>query len=221
MQYDIHSIRQIAFLQAVKRTPTLVDSFYLTGGTALAAYHLGHRYSEDLDFFCEDGFDSQDLGMLLRTLANTLEQGITLDYEQSFNRNLYFVRYTDGEVLKTEFTYYPFPRIDSTLNDGGLMIDSMLDIAVNKLFTVYQRSTARDYIDLYLLCKHAGYTLDDLARKARVKFDWHIDPIQLGTQYLKAQQVADLPRMITPLDDTAWRTFFVDEAHKLSSQVFA
>jgi hypothetical protein len=25
--------------------------FYLTGGTALGRYYLGHRYSEDLDFF--------------------------------------------------------------------------------------------------------------------------------------------------------------------------
>lgn len=29
----------------------LAPSFYLTGGTALAVYHLQHRYSEDLDFF--------------------------------------------------------------------------------------------------------------------------------------------------------------------------
>jgi hypothetical protein len=28
--------------------------YYLTGGTALAAYYLGHRYSDDLDFFTRD-----------------------------------------------------------------------------------------------------------------------------------------------------------------------
>src|SRR3990167_3026741 len=28
--------------------------FYLTGGTALAAFYLYHRLSDDLDFFCHD-----------------------------------------------------------------------------------------------------------------------------------------------------------------------
>lgn len=32
----------------------LADNFYLTGGTALAAFYLQHRYSEDLDFFTAD-----------------------------------------------------------------------------------------------------------------------------------------------------------------------
>jgi predicted nucleotidyltransferase component of viral defense system len=31
--------------------------FYLTGGTALAAYYLRHRLSEDLDFFAEKEFE--------------------------------------------------------------------------------------------------------------------------------------------------------------------
>ena len=40
-----------------KKVITLVDGeqkmagFYLTGGTALAAYYLRHRLSDDLDFF--------------------------------------------------------------------------------------------------------------------------------------------------------------------------
>ena len=30
------------------------EHFYLTGGTALAEYYLGHRLSYDLDFYCFD-----------------------------------------------------------------------------------------------------------------------------------------------------------------------
>ena len=36
------------------------DRFYLAGGTALAL-HLGHRDSEDFDFFSPDDFDDQFL----------------------------------------------------------------------------------------------------------------------------------------------------------------
>ncbi len=44
---------QMTFLQYLKKTP-LVKDFYLTGGTALAAFYLFHRYSFDLDFFTKD-----------------------------------------------------------------------------------------------------------------------------------------------------------------------
>lgn len=40
-------------LAAIGQT-TLADSFYLTGGTALSAFYLEHRYSVDLDFFTSD-----------------------------------------------------------------------------------------------------------------------------------------------------------------------
>lgn len=36
----------------------IASDFVLSGGTALAAFHLGHRLSDDLDFFstCRDMF---------------------------------------------------------------------------------------------------------------------------------------------------------------------
>ena len=48
-----------------------------------------------------------------------------------------------------EFTYFPFERIEKKEKIGNLYIDSLLDIAVNKVFTIYQKPRARDFIDLY------------------------------------------------------------------------
>ncbi len=101
----------------------------------------------------------------------------------------------------------------------GVDVDSQLDIAVNKLFTIYQRTKARDYIDLYVLCQKGGYTISDLTKKARIKFDWHIDPLQLGSQFMKAQTAPDLPRMIESLKPELWQTFFVEEAKKLKDLI--
>ena len=39
---------------------TALIAFHLVGGTALAL-QIGHRHSIDLDFFCQDAFDSQNL----------------------------------------------------------------------------------------------------------------------------------------------------------------
>jgi predicted nucleotidyltransferase component of viral defense system len=101
----------------------------------------------------------------------------------------------------------------------GVSIDSLLDIAVNKLFTIYQRTAARDYIDLYVLVQERGYSIADLLKQAKIKFDWHIDPLQLGTQFLKADEAQDYPRLIQDIDPKKWQDFFRNEADKLKPQI--
>lgn len=139
--------RQICFLEKVGQNDFLKTDFYLTGGAALAAFYLRHRYSEDLDFFSEKEIDVLPVNVFLESAKKDL--GIVkIDFQQSFNRNLFFLHYQDGEILKTEFTFYPFLRIEPDKRELGVHIDSLLDIGVNKLFTVHQRSQIKDYIDL-------------------------------------------------------------------------
>ena len=209
---------QIRVLCTIGSAQQIRERFYLTGGTALAGYYLGHRYSEDLDFFSFDEVDPMSIEVFLK--SSKTELGFeSFQYQQGMNRNLYFLKY-GKEELKMEFTYFPFTRIEKFTKDGGLNIDSILDIAVNKLFTIYQRSVARDYIDLYLLCVKQSYTIQDLMMKARAKFDWHIDPLQLGTQFYKANEVLDIPRMIIDLKPELWREFFKSESEKLKGYIF-
>lgn len=217
MEIPILSKNQIDFLEAVGRAPFFIDSFYLTGGTALAAFYLHHRYSEDLDFFSEQEVDMLNLNAAIKKIKEELRIE-KIDFQQSFNRNLFFLS-LDGEVLKAEFTYFPFPRIQKQELKQGMEIDSILDIAVNKLFTIYQRVRARDYIDLYCIMKREGFVMADLVKNAKAKFDWHIDPLQLGTQFIKASEAKDLPRMIQDMPFQEWRDFFVEEAKKLKSEI--
>lgn len=214
---DILTADQIAMLKAIGARPDMTKTFYLTGGTPLAAFYLQHRYSEDLDFFSEIEVDVTALNVFFAEAKSGL--GFKkVDYQSSMNRHLFFLDYP-AETLKMEFTYFPFPRIEVGHREYGIEVDSQLDIAVNKLFAIYQRTKARDYIDLHFLCKQGGYEIADLARKARIKFDFHIDPIQLGTQFVKAREAVDFPRMITPVADEEWRGFFVEEAKKLKGEI--
>ncbi len=204
-------------LRIIAHDEKLRERFYLTGGTALAGFYLGHRYSEDLDLFSFEEVDPMGIDVFLKTHKN--EFGFDFaQYQQSMNRNLYFLKFGASE-LKMEFTYFPFTQIEKPMEEGGLRIDSPLDIAVNKLFTIYQRSTARDYIDLYMLCKKEGYTVKDLLPQARIKFDWHMDPLQLGSQFYKSNEVADMPRMIIDIKPGLWRDFFTQEAENLKESI--
>ena len=193
----------------------IVENFYLTGGTALSEFYLEHRLSEDLDFFSEQEFDPLFISSTFKKLQDKARI-VKIDYEQSFNRNLFFLELED-DTIKTEFTYFPFARIESKKQFGDLYIDSLIDIAVNKIFTIYQKPRSRDFIDLYCILKQEKtWSIDELMQKAQVKFDNYINPLQLSSQFVKAPVLKDYPNMIKKVDEKEWQGFFMDEAKRLA-----
>ncbi|MCX6791602.1 MAG: nucleotidyl transferase AbiEii/AbiGii toxin family protein [Candidatus Gottesmanbacteria bacterium] len=209
--------RQCRALTAVAKNPIVARQFYLTGGTALSEYYLHHRPSEDLDFFSEKEIDLLWLTTLGKTLKSALTAS-TVDIQQSYNRNLMFFSFSDG-ILKMEFTYFPFTQIENPLMKNGVKIDSLIDIAVNKFFTIYQQPASRHFIDLYCILQHTQYSWGKLTDLARAKFDVAIDPVQLGSQLITAQTIGQLPHVLVPLDDHAWRRFYLDKAKTLKSVI--
>ena len=139
MEDSILSKSQKNILVLLSEEKLIAESFYLTGGTALAEFYLQHRLSEDLDFFSEKEFDPIFVSSIFKKIQS--KAGIKkVNFEQSFNRNLFFLE-LENEIIKTEFTYFPFSRIESKEKFGNLYIDSLIDIAVNKIFTIYQYPT--------------------------------------------------------------------------------
>ncbi len=217
MAKTILSDNQIKILETISNDNEICRIFYLTGGTALAEYYLQHRLSEDLDFFSESEFDIQAINIFFARNKKLL--GIKkIDFQQSFNRNLIFLHLKD-DIIKTEFTYFPFPRIEKKIKRNKLFVDSLEDIAVNKLFTIYQKPRSRDFIDLYLIIRKTGWKIENLIKKTKIKFDWHIDYLQLGSQFMLAESVKDYPRMILKLKNEEWQNFFIEQAKGFSGKV--
>lgn len=217
MGEEILTNTQISLLKEFGENEFIAEKFYLTGGTALAGFYLGHRYSEDIDFFSENEFDILQIDVALKKIKEKLNIS-KIDFQQSYNRNLFFLHF-GNEVIKTEFTYFPFPRLEIGKREYGIQIDSLIDITVNKLFSVYQRTQARDYIDLYAIVKNNNFAIEELVKKAKVKFDWHIDFLQLGAQFIKAKEVKDYPRMILEIRPDDLEKFFLVEAKKLKNKI--
>jgi hypothetical protein len=205
--------RQKLLLTLLSQEKDIVHNFYLSGGTALAEYYLHHRYSEDLDFFSFEEIDPMVVQVIFKKLQK-MALYKSVDFQQSFNRNLFFIHF-DNEVIKTEFTYYPFVQLEKQKIAEGLKIDSLIDISVNKVFTIYQNPRSRDFIDLYLIIKSKNFVFRELKQKARIKFDTHIDPLQMAQKLLLAREVRDFPRMVTPLEPQEWIRFWMVEAEKL------
>lgn len=214
---SILSENQKRILDLLSKEKEICNYFYLTGGTALSEFYLQHRLSEDLDFFAEDVFDPINVSSFLKKIQ-PVAGIVNIRSEQSFNRNLFFLE-LENDVIKTEFTYFPFPRIEKKRKIEELYVDSLLDIAINKVFTIYQKPRSRDFIDLYCILQKEAWTISDLTAKAQIKFDHYLNPLQLGSQFLRATELLDFPTMVIPLDKSLWQDFFREEAKKLRRDI--
>lgn len=121
--------------------------FVLCGGTALGTY-LGHRRSNDLDFFRSSDFEQQALINEIRGLGietSLLKSGI--DSQQLL---------LDLEGAKVEFVAWR--GLDTTrlrqISGSGLMVPGLEQLAVMKTRAAATRGKKRDIVDLYFLLMH-------------------------------------------------------------------
>lgn len=210
---------QEIFLDLVAKEPYLRRRYYFTGGTPLAAFYLQHRFSEDIDLFSEQEVHMPSIQSFIGKTQKLLKL-TQVDYRQFLGLHTFQLFFPNGEILKVDFNYYPFGRIEKGILYKGIEIDSVLDIATNKVHTIVMRQRARDFIDLYFIMQKYGFGLQDLLIKAKTKFDWHIDPVQLGSRLLLAAEQKDYPRMIKKIDHEEWKDFFTNEARKLEKVIF-
>ena len=219
MGQEILTAAQQTALRAVAATPDL-RHFYLSGGTALAAYHLWHRFSDDLDFFTAGDADA----MFLRAFAEKLKTALgatAARFQRLYDRNQFFFRLRADapEELKIEFTRYPFPQFEEPSLHDGVRIDGLRDIAANKLAALLDRFEPKDFVDFYFLLRR--FTLADIRRDAEKKFGTAIDPIALGGELMKAKRIAALPRMVEPLTIEELTNFYVAQARETGRAVFS
>lgn len=192
-----------------------LNDFYLTGGTALAAYYFQHRLSDDLDFFTATEPDKQ----FLHIFANRLKIIIgasSYRFEHPYDRNIFLFTIADGE-LKIEFTYYPFQQLETPALRDGNRIDSLADIAANKIMTLIDRFDPKDFVDLFFILKQK--TLDETRRDMAKKFNFTIEALTLGSEFAKAQRIKALPKMIKPLTVKELKMFFTELAKTLHKEV--
>jgi predicted nucleotidyltransferase component of viral defense system len=161
---SILTIAQIALLEEFVKSD-LSDAFRLTGGTALSAFYLEHRLSEDLDFFSSEKVPFY----LPEEFLKSLDFVDAMTHAKLFDRNIFNLKLKDGRILKTEFTFYPLKNIEASVAIDGLQVDSFLDIAVNKLCAMADRTDAKDYVDAYCVLTGSELNLKELFALAEAK----------------------------------------------------
>lgn len=214
--------QQFNFLECIRNEKQITKRFYLTGGTALAEFYLKHRLSEDIDLFSEEQeVDQKQVEAFLRKISPQLKV-VKIKKSQFLGLVSYKLVFKERQELKVDFNFYPFPRIAKGKKYQNLEIDSIYDIAANKVHTLFMKPRARDYIDLYFILTKFRYNLSKLILDAKAKFDWHIDPVTLSSQFLKVKGFpkSEFPKMLISFDQKAMEDFFLNLAKSLEKEIF-
>lgn len=210
---DILTPFQRQLISAISKSP-LQDQFYLTGGTALAVFFLGHRYSLDLDFFTADPTGVTRVPAIMDEIA------VQVDAQVTFTRTLgtflqCFLTNKDGERVQLDFAQDSPFRLQPIQRDKdlGIWVENLEDIACNKLSALFDRAEPKDFVDVYFICQEV-MPFEELVKKTKQK---HIglDDYWLAAALQRVEQVAILPRMIKPLSLDEMKCFFLGQAEEL------
>ena len=191
----------------------------LDGGTALAAFHLGHRVSKDLDFFADYQVNAAAFAEVVREVAEA--RGFEMRPTRA--RSMGFAQYiardpaADIEVQLDFAAASPFHLEERDAAAEGIRVSSYRDLCAGKLHAICDRYEPRDYVDLYaILARPAGDGNPPGEAEVRRRFralvadlvetDPGLDPSLVGTALGKARGrtiVERLPyTLFIEIDDT-------------------
>ncbi|MCX7839200.1 MAG: nucleotidyl transferase AbiEii/AbiGii toxin family protein [Anaerolineae bacterium] len=194
-------------------TLTVLRSFYLAGGTALAL-RLGHRISQDLDFFANiETLDDDLRRQIILTLQNhspTIHQDSNLGLVLEVN------------YVVTSFFSYGYPLLAPTDSVLGIEVASLLDIGLMKLDAIAGRGMRKDFYDIYAIAQQIR--LDDLFAHIETKYpNSRTFPMRALTALVDfdiAEQQEE-PILLAPLVWSEVKRFCQAEARRLGRIWFA
>lgn len=186
--------------------------FYLTGGTALSAFYLFHRYSEDLDFFSHD-VDLQSIPKLMEAVSQKMQ--CPLEHVQTSPG---FMRFLIGKELKIDVVADVGFRVGAPELIDNFMVDTLKNIAVNKVGCILGRFDAKDYVDLYYLLKFHHFDIFELFKLGAQK-DAGLEPFIWASLIADVEKLSIMPRMIQPLELKEVQSFFLKLRDTILDQI--
>ena len=150
----------------------ILDSkeFYLTGGTALSFFYLRHRKSNDLDFFTNN--PELTLPFSYNLEENLKKINCLTQRQRGLHSFVELVATKDKQstvIHLAQDTPYRIESLKQFPEYPNLNVDSLIDIAANKLLALFGRATLRDFIDIYFLIKKRHFAAEDLIANAKQK----------------------------------------------------
>jgi hypothetical protein len=196
------------------------EQFYLTGGTALAEFYLGHRLSYDLAFFT--GIE----GLVLPTSYEIEKLGSLFEFDITVTRR--FTTYVEftvgqaGESLRVDLALdSPFRFAPPFQSSHGVYVNNYQDLRVDKFLAYYGRAEPRDAVDLYFILQQDP--LEPLLQQAKQKdpgFDLYWFAVALNRSSSFPAELERWPvKMLSPINPSEIKSLFTDLAKKIMASL--
>ena len=201
-------------------------NFYLTGGTALSLFYLKHRRSNDLDFFT--AYEDIILPFSIKFEKELKENRLSIERVKKLSSFIeLFVQRPIGKKEETVVhigldTPFRFEDIKEAPEFPGLKIDSLTDIATNKVLALFGRASLRDFIDVYFLIKKKRVSAEELIKKAKIKdpgFDLYWFCVALERIHRFNETSPDMLLLLKKIDFSELLTFFENWRKGLSQNI--
>ena len=191
-------------LEALRRAGIL-SPYYLAGGTGLAL-HLGHRRSQDLDFFSRDPVDPDALIQKIQTLGGF---SVASKGAETLHATV--------QGIKVSFLGYAYPLLFPFDPFLEVNVADPRDIAGMKISAIAGRGTKRDFVDLYTVSRQYG--VPQVLEWFKEKFaqaNYSTIHILKSLTYFEEAEKDPMPDMLIPLSWEEVKQFFSSEVPRLS-----
>jgi len=207
---------QRAFLQAFFAVP-VGQRFFLTGDSALAAFHLHHRLSDDLDLFTLDDEALEATVHPVEAIAVDLGCSLKRTRVSQYFQQLWLSHPQYEVPLKVDLVRDFGPQYGERVVRDGIIVDSLDNIAANKIIAIFGRADIRDFVDLYFILQK-GYELDQLFEMARQK-DLGLTKFYFVGMLRQINKYTHLPKMLKPLELETLQAFYSEMARRLMREL--
>ncbi len=181
----------------------ILNGFYLAGGTGLALY-LGHRLSQDLDFF-KESFDEE---YLLQRLTEQVELSVVFKGQETLHLQI--------RGTKVSFLGYTYPLLFPLSPFFKVSVAHPQDIACMKISAIASRGTRRDFIDLYAISQQYGLAhLLELFQTKFARANYNILHILKSLAYFEDAEREPMPDLLVPISWKEVKRFFTKESPRL------
>ncbi|HAW49620.1 TPA: hypothetical protein DCX16_01515 [bacterium] len=213
---EIFTTLQKTIIHEIAKT-RLKDIFFLTGGTALSAFYLKHRLSEDLDFFTEIERSVVFVLPELESICQRLD--VKLRVSRHFETFLEVFISSSSETIRCDFAIDSPYRLKPKeyKEEYDIYADNCLDIACNKLSALFDRAEAKDFVDIYFLDKEFLPFIEILeeAKKKHIG----LDEYWLAISFQKIDEIVKLPVMVKHLELEELKKFYRNMAIALMKRI--
>jgi len=158
MFYEAVPQSTLGILKDLSNHQYISENFYLAGGTGLALY-LGHRISNDLDFFTEQDINQYELELIFNK-----------ENSQKIYQTKNSIWYKFGNI-EISFFKYPYRCIENFQKIFNIKLASKKDIYAMKTMALIQRGAKKDFYDIYEFFNE--YTIKEIKEILITKFDFN------------------------------------------------